>query len=626
MQTVSEDHRAETGIVLTGQVAAPSLWGSFTPRPWQERAVLAAVGRISQSSCEPFVIGGPTGSGKSLEMIALMRHVVNGGGRAALYTNRRLLTNQMMGVLGAAGLKYGVRAADFEGHEDSSAPIQICSTQTEQSRVLNRRKRAIDEGMSVAQAEQKWPLEHVDLVLFDECHLQKSESVAALMGEHQERGAKVIGFTATPSGLSHLFSELVQAGTVSECIRHKALVPAHVYSCEELDTSKIKPQATGEYSLGEIVKKIWTPRIFGYVWEQWKRLNPDGRQTLGFSPGVDESVWFAEQFESPQKWEQQQAWLEAQRVFASEFSIANCEEFWKQGVRAAHIDGMEVWLDNKRYKTTPQARADILGEWKDGKIKVVWNRFVLREGIDQPSLYHLILACPIGSALSYVQVVGRAMRYSAETPDAVLITDHGGCAWRHGSPNEDRDWQRYWNLPVSAMTEDRMDGMRDGKVKEPITCPRCRAMRRSGSVCWKCGYEHTKSSKLVLQVGGQLKEFSGSSVKPLNVQKRADTQKKWDDMYFQAFNAHRKLQDRVEKLRTECESNPHLKPVLESSQNILDKKIAKAQTFRQLRARFFLEHHYYPPDTLANMPHDSTGWYRKVRDVKRDEVRRHAEQ
>lgn len=600
------------------------LFGGFTPRPWQTRAVLAAIQRLSRQDSEPFVVGGPTGSGKSLTMTALLRWCVQNGGRAALYSNRRLLTNQLITGLQSHGLKIGVRAADFDGHEDASAPIQICSLQTEMSRVFKRRKKAVEDGESEERARLMYPLEQVDLVLIDEVHMQAAASAEAVIAEYRENGAKVVGFTATPTDLSHIFSELIEAGTVKECLAHKALVPAHVYSCEELDTRHIKPQATGEYSIKEIEKKIWTPQIFGYVWHHWRRLNPHGRQTLGFAPGVSHSVWFAELFSDPANYPQKAEWLARQRE-SLQWSDAMCEEFMRHGVRAAHIDGADVWVDGKRFKTTPQARADVMGEWKDGKISVVWNRFVLREAIDMPSLYHLILACPIGSVVSYVQVVGRVMRWSKETPDAVLITDHGGNAWRHGSPNEDRDWSKFWHLPSSAMTDERMESMRNKSKPEPITCPRCRAVRRSGTKCWKCGYEHQKSSRLVLEVSGELREFMGSTLRPHNVQKRSNTQKLWDDIYFQAYQAHRKLEARVAKLEVEVQANPGLRPTLESSRELLATKLSRAQTFRQAYARFFLDHHYYPPKDLANMPRDPLDWYRKIRDLERSNVRTQAE-
>ena len=600
-----------------------SLFGSVHPWPWQRRAVEAAIARIDGTTRDPFVISGPTGSGKSLEMIAIMRYLIATNRRSALYTSRKLLTNQMINVLSASGLRFGVRAAEFESYEDSGAPIQICSSPTEHARVFRKRARDIEhERLTPEQATAKYPLEQVDVAMYDEIHMQRSETVAEIIDEHRRGGSANIGFSATPCGISHLFNDLVMAGTVSECRAHGALVPAHVYSCEELEVEKISPQVTGEYSVGDIKKKIWTPRIFGYVFENWHRLNPDGRQTLGFGPGVDESVWFTEQFHDPAKWEKDNDWLRLQRLHATEFNIAGCEEFYRHGVRAAHIDGMDVWLDGKRYSTTTQARADIIGQWNDGKIKIVWNRFVCRESLDAPSLYHLILATPIGSVLSYVQICGRVLRASQQTPDAVLITDHGGNVYRHGSPNEDRDWERYFKLPVRCMADARMDAMRDGKVREPITCPRCRAVRRSGDTCWKCFFKHEKSSRLVLQISGDLREHVGWQTKPRRVAMKVNTQSKWDEIYWQAYNAHRKLEARVADLAKLVPSNPHLAPVLESNRQVLVKKLSRAQTFNQIYGRFFLDHHYYPPRTLQNMPTDDVDWMRKVREVDRSGVSR----
>lgn len=60
-----------------------------------------------------------------------------------MFTNRRLLTSQISKSLSDSGIHLGVRAADFESWSDPTAPVQVCSFQTEDARVLRKREQAI---------------------------------------------------------------------------------------------------------------------------------------------------------------------------------------------------------------------------------------------------------------------------------------------------------------------------------------------------------------------------------------------------------------------------------------------------------------------------------------------------
>src|SRR5690606_4379537 len=159
--------------------------------------------------------------------------------------------------------------------------------------------------------------------------------------------------------------------------------------------------------VGDVMKTVWPQAIVGNIIEEWTKANLGQRQTLVFAPCVKSSIGLAMAFTA-------------------------------RGYSAAHIDGMNVWYDGEeRRDPTGQYRNEIMDMWDAGEIKVLSNRFVLREGIDRPSIYHLILACPVGSLKTYLQMVGRVIRWSPETADRVLITDHGGSCLKFGSPNMD---------------------------------------------------------------------------------------------------------------------------------------------------------------------------------------------
>lgn len=473
----------------------------------------------------------PTGAGKGRMICKLLSWAIERDWPAILYTNRKSLTQQTINVLESARISFGVRAAGFEDKLNLEAPIQIASLQTEAARVHR---------------SMKWLAHPAKLAIYDEAHLQKQGQAKASMDFHRKNDAAIVGTTATPIGLSEIYSRLIVAGVTSELRKCGALVPCDVYSPFEFDMSGLKSKTkTGEFSYGDVIKEIWTPTIYAKVLESHVELNPDLRPAMLFAPGVPESLGFA-------------------------------EEYTSRGIPAAHIDGEDVWIDGKTYASSPKARLDAFEELREGRIKVICNRFVMREGIDLPFVYHLITATPIGSVVSAIQIYGRVLRAHPTTP-RVIWQDHGGNYWRHGSPNADRDWNEVFRATERDITEKRIEQMREKKEPEPIVCPECGAVRIGNPVCHKCGFKQTKKSRLVIQKDGKLKEMFGDIFRPRKVKAAPDAAKLFEREYYRAKNCR--------------------------------------HTFKQAYASFFREHGYWPERNLPLMPTDSLDWSRKVADV-----------
>ena len=439
----------------------PNLW------PHQKRCLDELKPLIEQGS--RVCVVSPTGGGKTRVLTELLEM----GFRSVIYTNRRMLLDQLDRVLTEDGFQHGIRAAGVE--ENLDAPIQLCSVQTEDSRTLKRHLRSVH---------------NADLVLIDELHLNKSDVIMALLERHGD--APMVGFTATPVSLSHIVDHLIIGGTKSELRATGALIPAHTFAPSEPDCSKIKRTITGEYSYGDVVKVIMTHTIFGRVIEHWKKHNPDGRPTLLFAPGKKESLWFAEQFA-------------------------------KNGIRAAHIDGDEVWLDGEHHKGKDM-REEVRKLSEKGELPIVCNRFVLREGLDWPNLYCGIFATVFGALSSYLQSGGRILR-AHPSMDSCLLLDFGGNWHRHGSINADREW--HLDDTDYRLGCTRVRQLKTKKEREPILCPKCQAPRLSGPTCHECGFEHTGRGRYVEQINGQLRWMSGDIYKSPRVYTRPDAEKKW---------------------------------------------------------------------------------------------------
>lgn len=453
-----------------------------------------------------------------------------------LYTNRKMLTEQLIGVLKRSGVEFGVRAAEFAEYTDLGQAVQISSVPTENSRVYRR---------------GEWTLHDAGLVIWDEAHMQANGAAEKVFRDHQSQGAINLGVTATPLGINHLYHHIVQAGTNSELRKCGAHVPCYTTSTSELDVSKVKQTKTGEYSVGDIVKNVWTPQIVGHVIPTLRKLNPDLRPMLGWAPGVAQAVWMAEQMTN-------------------------------HGIRSAALDGNDIWIDGKTYKSDREARATLLELSEAGEVKCIWNRFVLREAIDMPWIYHGILATPIGSYKSYLQTVGRILR-SHPSMDHCILQDHGGNWWRHGSPNADINWENWWRFDERQITAERQERMREKKDPEPINCPECGLIRASGKVCPKCGTEATKKSRKILQANGKLKTVEGDVFKPRKVKQTPNTERLWKQTYHRCKKA--------------------------------------GQTFRQAMGLFYRENYYYPPKTLPLMPTSPMDWYCPIKSVPTERLR-----
>lgn len=497
--------------------------------PQQVRAFDGAITAMNRG-VKRLCITSPTGSGKTFMFTDLIHWAVGNRHPVAVYTQRKMLYDQTCGVLDKLGIRYGRRAA---GHSPNLVlDVQMCMTQTELSRVYKQQSRA---------------LHGASLVLIDECH-QSGPTFERLMTDHATGGAMQIGYTATPLDLVG-YDELLVAGTMSECLRIGALVKPETYAPDEPDLRHIKNYVVGrEFTEQEATKAIMRPGVFGRVLVAWKKHNPDARPTLLFGPDVDGSLFFA-------------------------------QEFVKAGIPAAHIDGEKVWINGTEYASDDEARAEVARQSKSGEIKVVCNRFVLREGIDWPWIEVGCFATVFGALTSFLQSGGRLLRaHPGKTK--CLILDHGGNWHRHGSLAVDRNWQL--GMTNHKVAAERVDRLREKKEQEPITCAGCGKVRAKGPVCPACGLTAHRHSRCVIQIDGSLKRVDGEIYKPRREKMTPDTQKKWDTIYYRA------------------------------------KSQKWNATFRQAAAMFFRENYYWPPKTLKLMPQKPDDWFRKVSDVPRE--------
>lgn len=479
----------------------------------------------------------PTGGGKTRMACELIEAWTDAGLKVALYTNRRLLVEQTSRVMSHAGIDHGVRAAGYT--DDTPWPVQICSVQTEGSRVLK---------------SQVWDLHHADRILIDEAHMQTGTVMRTLLQAHLRDGAAYVGMTATPIGLAGLYDHLIVAGTKSQLRDCGALLPSLHYGPDEPDLRGIKFPLGEDLTETQNRKAMMRPGLFGRVLEWFDTLNPQRRPTILFAPGVKESIWFAQQFQAA-------------------------------GIAAAHIDGQEVWITGKIERTSRTAREAVLQDSAEGRIVVICNRFVMREGVDAPWIAHCIFGTVFGSLQSYLQSGGRALR-SHPSLESVTIQDHGGNWWRHGSLNADRDWNLDWTATIASGM--REEGLRNKQHPEPFVCPKC-GLILMYHTCRQCDWSAPlgwRKARPVVQSDGTLKLMTGDIFKPRRISTRPDGPKIWERMYHRSRTAK------------------------------------GARTFRAAAALFAQENNWGWPDPhWPLMPRKQLDFFRLVADVPKEDLR-----
>jgi hypothetical protein len=415
--------------------------------------------------------------------------------RQLILTHRRVLLDQLSKVLDNYGIKYGFRASGKKSN--LSAPIQLALTNSE----FNR-----------AHKDDRWPLHDCEIVHVDEIHAQTAGMVQTIASAYQNQGAKLLGWTATPREVAHLCEEMVVVATVPELIFQGYLVPPVMFGPDMPDAEaleRVTRQSNGEYSVSGL-KKIWNcSKIFGRVVEFYNRLNPERRPTILFAPGVPESLWFA-------------------------------ERFTERGIRAAHIDGNDVWLDGKFEKSGSGSRQAVFDGVVSGDIKIVCNRFVLREGFDCPSISHAILATPFGSRTSFFQAVGRALRPSPGKTQAT-IQDHGGAWLNHPAIDSDVEWDMDMSDYVASRLHVELlrgDSENPPRISEPYNCPKCFCVRWHGEACPLCGHKFVTRSRPVIQENGELILVDGPAYRARKIKRAPTDAEDWERIYWGNVSNH----------------------------------------------------------------------------------------
>lgn len=402
--------------------------------------------RLSLSKREKPVLSSPTGSGKTRiasEIFALARAKDK---RVVFVVPFISLINQTWKAFSRAGIddrEMGVIQANHE-LTDWRMPVQIASAQT---------------------LERRPTLPDADIVIFDECHIQR-KIYERWMKENPK--AYFIGLSATPwaVGMDSIWSKMIVVSTLSELIQKGHLSPFKYFAPAQPDLTDVRT-ARGDYVESDLERAMNRPELVADIINTWRERGED-RPTFCFC---------------------------VNRKHAQEVQ----SQFEQAGIHAGYVDAF----------TPVEEREAMVEQLRNGDLKVICNIGTMTTGVDAPFVSCIILARPTQSEMPFIQIIGRGLRID-EGKDNCLILDHSNTALNLGRPDE-----IHYNDFLSGAQKKAGKQEREKKAKQPRLCPSCQFVLLPGEKdCPSCGYVMPAPKSEVRIADGELVELGANGKAP----------------------------------------------------------------------------------------------------------------
>lgn len=235
---------------------------------YQEKVIRKAITEFKAGK-RAVLVQSPAGSGKSIMMAELARHITQNGRNVLFIVHRQEIVQQIQ--------------QEFEQQEVDMKHC-LCTT------IIKARNQLM-------KPENEWkPF----LIMTDESHHSRAKSYRSLYNYFNT--ALRIGFTATPwrlsgKGFEDIYDSLIIGPTVSWLIREKHLAPFKYYSEKLIDTDDLDLSKTGDFTTQSITKEVNRHQILGNVVESYKRF-VNGQKTIVYAHDVDYSEKIVREFKS----------------------------------------------------------------------------------------------------------------------------------------------------------------------------------------------------------------------------------------------------------------------------------------------------------------------------------------
>ncbi len=420
---------------------------SYELRDYQKR-VIAEIYSHYRWGKKSVMLVSPTGSGKTLTAVHIIRDGLSRGVRVLFIVHREPLIDQTVNTLVAYGIpgeEVGYIKAGYP-HADTEAVI-VASVQT--------------------LARRDYP-PHIGLVIFDETHTTSFwETSKDLINYYAQAPivalsqVKFLHLTATPfrtktkEYFGNHVEAIVRAPSIGELIKMGYLVNARHFGYGGLlDFSKLEVARDGDYKSSQLSIVCADQEYNREVVNQFLNVCPD-RKAIAFCAGVGQSQLLTELFN-------------------------------EVGITTEHIQA----------ETPHEQRRAIYQRFREGTTQIMSSVGTLTEGFDEPSCDAVILARPTRSQTLLIQMAGRGLRLSPQTgKEDCFLLDFGENFKRLG--RIDRK-QKITLCPQPAPQPET-------NLKE---CPNCHAHIWSFlMICPECGYEFPSSGSQEEEEDSFLAEF-----------------------------------------------------------------------------------------------------------------------
>lgn len=305
----------------------------------------------------------PTGCGKTIVFCALIRDIVEAGGRPLVIAHRGELLDQAADKLSrSTGLGCAVEKAEQEAH-DSMFMVVVGSVQT----------------MCRASRLERFAPDHFTHIIVDEAHHCLADSYQNVLNYFTN--AKVLGVTATPDrndrrNLGSYFESLAYEYTLIEAIRDGWLAKIRALSIPlKIDLTQVKMQS-GDFATSDLDDAL-APYLNQISNEMAEHCLD--RKSLVFTPLVATAKKFAELLRA-------------------------------KGFNANWVSGDDP---DRAEKLKTYAGA--------GPGTVLVNSMLLTEGYDDPRTDCIVCLRPTKSRPLYAQIIGRGTRLCEGKTDLLLL-------------------------------------------------------------------------------------------------------------------------------------------------------------------------------------------------------------
>ncbi len=391
----------------------------------------------------------PCGAGKTITVGWMAAATALKNRRVLFLVHRQELIKQSTETFAAMNISHGIIATKYP--KDYAQLVQIGSVQTVARRL----------------AEIPAP----DFIIIDECHHATASTWRKILEFFPN--AKVLGVTATPErlgghGLGDVFQSLVIGPNASELIAMSSLTRYQYYAPPaKFNANEIRVKF-GEYVKSDMEIQMDQNTVIGDIIDNYRKL-ANGMRAVCYCVSLSHSKHIA-------------------------------ESFCAVGIPAMHIDG----------DTPDIIREQAIQDFRDDKIKILCNVDLISEGFDVPAMEAVILARPTQSLTLFIQQAMRPMRPDKTNPGKVaVIIDHVGNVFRHGMPDEDREW-------TLEPKKKKASQERSVTVK---TCPNCFSVHYTARQCLCCGYVYPVAAREEMP-----KEEDGHLLKIEDVERKARKQ------------------------------------------------------------------------------------------------------